>query len=683
MSCIAGVLAGCGGGGGGGGGTSGPIPIPTATPPPGATSATSSGTVGTTGGAVAVTLGTQTVTVTVPSGALSGSGTLSVTIYAPSAYPKTLQAGARKTRTIGAHPTTVAEFTVTVSGAAITRPLQASLTTPPAVSGSIFRLAGYGSSWDDVDTVTFAGSTATSDLNIAFPRMSLANATLYGFYIEPSAEAAPAAPVITPATTSALPVGIFGSAVYTATEALANGFPYLDTAFSYALDNPTLGSINAATGAFSAGGIDAGGNVVATDTTAGRGSPTGKSVLTVSSQRPGNTTDAFSFTGSLSSTTQLTASRAPTQPQVDAATVTLSSTVAGFTQNGTGGTATVSSAEADTYPLQTITTNATTSYVYTQVTPIVPSAPKVTLSIASSDATDSNGARFKNQYGAGNGVVDVLPESSGTFGPNNAALTYDEIDPALFTRHRVVAAGGSYVEQGTDAFNDVQTITARADLSAFVDANQYSGLNFDITKPNGSGQIVITVKTSAGASRGTLTIPSWIPAGTAQPSTETDVNNGSKPFPAGCNVPAKYGTSGNQIVQTINRIDAALGNLETQTTTTWVGAGVGPVCIQLTDAVQTFYDYTLQNGSILFVSGNAQPIQLTTIAETLTLQSATTSNGKITQSMTRGAAAIHPSAFAPVAFARARFDHAVRERLGGTRRATFNRGFMSRGVQAL
>ena len=674
------MLAGCGGGGGGGGGSSVPGPVPTATPTPGATSATQSGTVGGSGGSVATTLGSQTVTVTVPAGALGGSGTLTVTIYGPSAYPKILQAGQRKTRTIGAHPTTLAEFTVTITGAALSRPLQASLTTTAAPGGSIFRLAGFGSIWDDVDTVTFAGSTATSDLNVAFPRMSLANNTLYGFYTEPAADAFAAAPVITPATTSTLPVGIYGSAVYTATEALANGFPYLDTTFAYSLDNATLGSINAATGAFSAGGVDAGGNVVATDTTAGRGSPTGKGVLTVSSQRPGNTTDAFSFTGSLSSTTQLTASRAPTQPQVDAATVTLTSTVTGFVQNGTGGQATVTSTEADTYPLQTIATNATSVYVYT---PIISSPPAVRLSIASSDATDSNGARFKNQYGAGNGVLDVLPESSGVFGPNNAALTFDEIDPAKFTRHRVVAAGGSYVEQGTDALGDVQTITARADLSAFYDANQYSGFNFDITKPSVTSTITVAVHASSGASRGTLTIPSWIPAGTTQPSTETDVNNGSKPFPAACNVPAKYGTSGNQIVQTINRVDPALGNLETQTTTTWVVGGVGPVCIQLSDAVQTFYDYTVQNGSILFVSGNAQPIQLTTITETLTLQSATTSNGKITQSMTRGTTAIAPSAFAPVAFARARFDHAVRERLGGERTATFSRGFMSRGVQAL
>jgi hypothetical protein len=109
----------------------------------------------------------------------------------------------------------------------------------------------------------------------------------------------------------------------------------------------------------------------------------------------------------------------------------------------------------------------------------------------------------------------------------------------------------------------------------------------------------------------------------------------------------------------------------------------------MVDSVQTFYDYTLQNGFVLFVSGNGLPIQLTTVSETLTLQSATTSGGTVTNALTRGTSAVRgtssiaSSAFAPLAFARARFEHAVREKLGGMRTATFNRNFMSQGVQTL
>jgi hypothetical protein len=212
-----------------------------------------------------------------------------------------------------------------------------------------------------------------------------------------------------------------------------------------------------------------------------------------------------------------------------------------------------------------------------------------------------------------------------------------------------------------------------------------------MSKPTGSPQkITMTVKrASNNQTLAIYSIPSWIPASQTQPSTETDVDNGTASFPAACKVPAKYGTTGTQLVQTIQRADPALGNLETVTTTTWVAGSVGPVCVQLSDAIKTFYDYTLQNGFIVFVSGNALPLQLTTVTETLTLQSASTSNGTVTASRARGtmssrsASSLAPNSFAAVSFARDRFEHAVRQKLGGMRKATFNRNFMSQGVQVL
>lgn len=187
-----------------------------------------------------------------------------------------------------------------------------------------------------------------------------------------------------------------------------------------------------------------------------------------------------------------------------------------------------------------------------------------------------------------------------------------------------------------------------------------------------------------------IVVPSWIPAGTTQPSTETDVDNGSVSYPAACAVPSKYGTAGRQIVQTINRVDTALGNLEVQTTTTYVAPQYGPVCIQMTDFVKTFYDYTLQDGSALLAGGGTTDLEETTISETLTLQSASTESGTHTTAVKRGTSAlpsgtavISSSAFAPVAFARARFDHAVREKLDATRKQTFNHNFGSNGVKSL
>jgi hypothetical protein len=660
---------------------------------------TSSGSVTPAGGSVTTTLGTQSVVITAPPGALSGTGTLSVTVFGNNAAPKTLQSAGRKVKKIGASAVLVVEFTVTLTGATLLKPLQASLTTGPAGSGSIFRLAGLGTVFDDVDTVTFAAGKASTDGNVLYSRMSLASGTYYAFYVEASSDASAAStPVVTVTNPTGNPVGMLGTAQIVGAEAQPNGFPYLDPTFTYALDNATIGSVSA-TGLFTAGPVDGAGNVTVTDTTAGRGNPNGKAAVTVSSQRPGNIGDAFTFTGTLSSTTQQTNSNITTQPQTDAATVALTSTIAGASVIATPVPAVTTGAnatETDTYPLQTIKTGTVNVYAYTTGTAAGVPATVVpgTFAIISSTATDSNGVVYSTGYDpngavSGNGILDVLPEKTGAFGPNNAVLQYIETDQANFSRNRTVAADGSYVEQGKDTFGDVQTINAHSDLSAFYDASQYSGYNFTITKPTGTPQkISVTIKTG-NTIRGSLTIPSWIPASMTQPSTETDIDNGTTTYPAACKVPAKYGTSGNQIVQTINRADPALGNLETLTTTTYLSGTVGPVCIQMVDSVETFYDYTLQNGFVLFVSGNGLPIQLTTVSETLTLQSATTSGGTVTNALTRGTSAVRgtssiaSSAFAPLAFARARFEHAVREKLGGMRTATFNRNFMSQGVQTL
>jgi hypothetical protein len=670
------ALTGCGGGGGGGGGGTTP-PTPIVTPPP---PVTQTQTVSPAGGSVSVTLSPQTITVVVPSGALSTTGTVSVTLYPASAVPKTIRSTARRARSVGADAVLAAEFSVTISGATLVKPLQASLVTTAAPAGSIFRLAGFGTKFDDVDTVTYSGTTATSDLNVAWPRMSLASNTLYAFYTEPQAEGGTPAPSVSVSSLAPVPLGFLGTAAFVATEADANLFPYLDPSFSFSLDNISLGSINAATGLFSAGSIDGAGNVIATDTTSGRGNPSGKGAVSVSSQRPGNAGDSFTYTGTLSSTTQQTNGNITTQPQTDTAAVSLTATVdAAFAPSSGGGQNLIHSVEIDTYPLQTITTKTDSRYRY------APSGSSATLSILSSDAKDSNGAEFVNTYGTGNGQLDLLPETAGPFGPNNAALTYTETDPAGFNRQRLTAAAGSYAETGHDALGRTQSITQNADFSGTYDATQYSTFKFVVAAPSGSPpHIQMQVYRSGNPSGPPLSILSWIPTGLTQPATETDVDNGTTTYPPACNVPAKYGTSGNQIVQTIKRVDAPLGNVETQTTTTYIAPGVGPVCIQLTDATQTFYDYTRQNGNFgLFFSNTAVPIQMTSVSETLTLTSASTQNGTVTKSVGRASSPFPPSAFAPVAFARVRFEHLVRERLGGMREATFSRDFMSHGVQTL
>jgi hypothetical protein len=204
-----------------------------------------------------------------------------------------------------------------------------------------------------------------------------------------------------------------------------------------------------------------------------------------------------------------------------------------------------------------------------------------------------------------------------------------------------------------------------------------------MTAPSGSPpRIILRVFNASGTQIAAFNLPSWIPVTLTQPSVETDVTNLAVTYPGSCSVPAKYGTSGNQIVQTITRADAALGNLETFTTTTYVAPRVGPVCIQMADSVQTFYDYTGQNGFSVLVSGGTVPIQLTSLAETLTLQSATVEGGTATLSSSRGTSSLSSGGAAAISYARARFEHTVRERTNWMRTQTFNRNFLT-GVKQL
>jgi len=387
---------------------------------------------------------------------------------------------------------------------------------------------------------------------------------------------------------------------------------------------------------------------------------------------PALTGDAFTLTGTISSTTQLTAPPT-TAPQTDAGTVALTTRFGASTTAGSTVSITSTSNEVDTYPRETITTNTTTVNDYTTA------AGKTAISVVSTNATDSNGVQYINTYGTGNGLLDVLPETTGAFGPNNAALTYQENDPGNYSRNRVIQADGSYTETGMDPFGDVQTIITNSDLSASYDASQYSGRIFAFTKPTGAPAMITITYTHAPSAPVQITITSWIPATATQPETETDTNAGNTAFPAGCAVPAKYGTSGNQLVQSITRVDPALGNLETETITSYVVPNYGPICTVMADHVSTFYDFTGQFGYGLFYSITGLPVETTDVAETLTMASITTSAGTLAEK--RQTDSVSRTNATPFAFARSRFEEKVREKLK-SRNITFSRDFFASGAHA-
>ena len=654
LSVLTALAAGCGGGSGGGG-TKPP------TPPQGASQ---SQQIGPGGGMLSVNYGIYTATVTVPAGALPTTTTVTLELFGPGHGPVEPLAKRRSTLSLGPGATELAEVQLNTGGEALVLPVRLSLigVATPA-GGTDIRLGGYGSTsgFTDVDTVTLTGNTAAEDESNLYPDASSGADALYVFYEITSGNVQPPpTPVVSISGTNPAPAG--AQTQFTATETNGNGFPFLTTAFTYSIDNTQLGSMSSS-GLLSAGALDATGNVNAVDQTPARGNPSGQLGIAIGSPQPGNAGDTFTFTGTIMSSDQIFTNlpNPPMAPQVVNGTITLSTTVNSASPSGgsTVNAASVST-ENDKYPLETITTTTNTMTAYGLV------SGATTVSVLSTDAIDSNNAEYINTYGSGNGLLDVLPETAGAFGPNNAALTYQENDPANYTLTRTIAGDGSYTETDTDAFTNMEYMNGNSDFSGAYDSSAYNGFTFAFTAPSGNPKTITLTTTNENQNPAVVrmyTMLSWIPTTLAHPSVETDTDGGVVAYPGSCSVPAKYGTSGNKIVQSINRADTALGNLETETITTYVNQLYGPVCIVMADNVQTYYDYTLQDGPYSIWVNYASPAEATTLSETLTLSSATTSAGTLGLKRKTTASSALRTSYLPLAFARSRFERTVREHL--------------------
>jgi hypothetical protein len=614
---------------------------------------------------ISVNYGIYTATVTVPAGALPSATTVTLELFGTGHGPVEPLAKRKSTLSLGPGATELAEVQLNTGGEALVLPVRLSLigVATPA-GGTDLRLAGYGSTsgFTDVDTVTLTGNTAAEDESNVYTDASSGADALYAFYEITSGNVQPPpTPVVSISGTNPAPAG--ATTQFTATETNGNGFPFLTTAFTYSIDNPQLGSMSSS-GVLSAGALDATGNVTATDQTAARGNPSGSLAIAIGSPQPGNAGDAFTFTGTITSSDQLYTTPAMA-PQVVNGTVSLNTTVQSASPSG-GSTvnAASQSIEADKYSLETVTTTTNTMTAYGLA------SGATTVSVLSTDATDTNNAEYVNTYGSGNGLLDVLPETAGPFGPNNASLTYQENDPANYSLLRTIANDGSYTENDQDAFGDVETMNGNADFSGSYDATQFNGFSYAYTAPSGNPATITLTSTNYNQNPAVVrmyTLLSWVPTSLAHPSIETDTDGGVVSYPGSCSVPTKYGTSGNKIVQAITRADTALGNLETETITTYVNQLYGPVCVVMADNVQTYYDYTLQDGPYSVWVNYGSPAETTIINETLTLSSATTSAGTlgVKRKATASSAVSSPvrTSYLPLAFARSRFERTVREHL--------------------
>jgi hypothetical protein len=354
---------------------------------------------------------------------------------------------------------------------------------------------------------------------------------------------------------------------------------------------------------------------------------------TNTSDRPAASGDAFGYSGTMVQTFvrapvgagSVTPSPNPTNSQTlttavkQAVTVSTVATFAAVTNPFD-----FHVAETDTLNggLETSTVTSDEYYTYT------PSGANTTISFAGSNVATSDGSTFLTVIGAGNGLVDVIPEAVGTLSPaNGAAETVTETDADGSTNTRTVNADGTYTANGTFADGTTSTAVVNADGSGsytfplLIPAES----EYSVSAPQ-SGNITITTDFNSdllggGAEPPPFTVPVWYPLPFV-PSQESIVDLGVASLPASCGVGSKLTRKApDEIVDTKTTVDPVFGELDTTIDTSYDERGVGVACVVLTDTLSQYYDLSGQTQYTLSFS-NA-PFQTTTTTETLGITSAT------------------------------------------------------------
>jgi hypothetical protein len=326
----------------------------------------------------------------------------------------------------------------------------------------------------------------------------------------------------------------------------------------------------------------------------------------------------------------------PTQTQLDSVTQTTTVTNPGGTFNGNSANVLFRTVETDQQSVPTVQTFSDTVDDYFAFSNTIYTGNFTNLGYTS---VDDSGYAVTYTFGAGNGLVDVLPEVAGASFTNNAAATiatsYTNNESSMST----YAADGSYDETvnypNVNAMGPTttQTIVSKVDGSGsinspFIGTVLAGNQTFAVSAPSAAGSSGTITETTtqypdAGSTSAptvtTTAIPNWIPTGYVGSAlaTESDTDMGPTSLPTtACPVPSSFASTANVLVQTKNAVDPIMGTFETTTTSTYVIPNVGPACVTLNDVQTIYYDFSGQSGFTLF---SGTPQQITTVDETVYL----------------------------------------------------------------
>jgi hypothetical protein len=239
--------------------------------------------------------------------------------------------------------------------------------------------------------------------------------------------------------------------------------------------------------------------------------------------------------------------------------------------------------------------------------------------------SDSSGVSTTTTTGAGNGVLDELPQVPQAQWTNSAARTYVENDSSGITIDNAYNADGSYTGSVQFPQGGSSQVTENNDGSGLyvfplLGAPTPSQLSFSAVDATSS--ITIGFQDNADAPL-TLyaTFPSWFPSVPPVLASDTFVDYGQSALPGSCNVGANMPKQATRIDETRVQLDTVFGEIDTNTTSSYVAGPYGAICTVVKDKLVYYYDFT---GQSAFLNQFANvPIQETDTSETLAMQSAT------------------------------------------------------------
>jgi hypothetical protein len=296
--------------------------------------------------------------------------------------------------------------------------------------------------------------------------------------------------------------------------------------------------------------------------------------------------------------------------------------------NGIAGAVAFETLETDTLAggLTTTTSNSTEYYSF------LPSGSSTLIRDLGGTETTSTGTSISTVLGPNNGLIDVLPETPGTIAPaNDARAVRTETDADGSTSIRTTASDGTYTEDDTFIDGTNANAVANADGSgtyAFPVGEPTDAI-FAVGAPTGSGSsatipititypagLIVTPGASPTPTVVTRSVTPWYPVPIVASSASLVDIKGAPPDTFGVACP-QASNMDHEIVASATSVDPVFGELDTRSTSTYTAPGFGVICVEFSDDLEQFYDFSQQTGQ--YVATRSTPVQTTTTTQLLGL----------------------------------------------------------------